>query len=73
MTTVLPCNKYIEKDCCHSGTVLDLPYRFGADEDKMHLESGFNMNSLGVAAGGAVALCVCMDLLGGLLEALDGD
>jgi hypothetical protein len=29
-------------DCCHAGTVFDLPYVFGADDDEMHRENGFN-------------------------------
>jgi hypothetical protein len=30
-------------DCCHSGTVLDLPYKFGANDSKVTIENGFNM------------------------------
>jgi hypothetical protein len=29
-------------DCCHAGTVMDLPYVYGADDEKMHRENGFN-------------------------------
>jgi hypothetical protein len=29
-------------DCCHAGTVFDLPYVFGADDQEMHRENGFN-------------------------------
>jgi hypothetical protein len=52
-------------DCCHSGTVLDLPYRFGADEDRMHLDNGFNMNSL---MGGKISQLVFLPLFCQLLH-----
>jgi hypothetical protein len=29
-------------DCCHAGTVFDLPYVYGADDKEMHRENGFN-------------------------------
>ena len=52
----------------------DLPYRFGADEDRMHLDRGFNMNSLIGDAAGAVALCLCMNMVFNVLgELMDGD
>lgn len=33
-------------DCCHSGTVLDLPYKFGADDTCVSRERGFNLDQV---------------------------
>jgi hypothetical protein len=46
-------------DCCHSGTVLDLPYRFSADDSKMRVDKRFNLNSFaGVGAQVAIRCCI---------------
>jgi len=44
----------------------------------MHLDKGFNVSSLMGGAGEAIALCMCMSMVGNLLGAamdgmLDGD
>lgn len=46
------CNMTCLMDCCHSGTVMDLPYRFTADGDKMVRNSSMNFDKwAGVAEG----------------------
>jgi len=46
-------------DACHSGTVMDLPYRFTADGDVMIRDEGFSLGN----AESAVAACCCVVLL----------
>lgn len=52
--------------CIMTGTVLDLPYRFSADDSQMRIDKGFNMSSLlgNIGdVGTAMMICGCLAMM----------
>lgn len=63
------CNMTCLFDACHSGTVLDLRYRFTADGDKMVRNSSMDFDKImGVAEGAVLAGCCLFYLLSCLID-----